>query len=63
MLRGGWFDQTRGGYRQTILLARDLRPGKHKVSIEIVPEKNPQSSGHEFGGGHGLHIRAHTMPG
>jgi hypothetical protein len=36
MLRGG------GGYRQTILLARDLRPGKHKVRIEIVPEKNPQ---------------------
>jgi hypothetical protein len=47
-LREGWFDQTWGGYRQTTVLARDLGPGKHKVRIELLPEKNPQSTGHEF---------------
>ena len=48
VLREGWFDQTWGGYRQTTLLARDLGPGKHRVRIELLPEKNAQSSGHEF---------------
>ena len=48
VLREAWFDQTWGGYRQTALLARDLGPGKHKVRIELRPENNPQSSGHEF---------------
>jgi hypothetical protein len=48
VLREAWFDQTWGGYRQTTLLARDLSPGKHKVRVELQPEKNPQSSGHEF---------------
>ena len=48
VLREGWFDQTWGGYRQTTLLGRDLGPGKHRVRIELLPEKNPQSTGHEF---------------
>ena len=48
VLREAWFDQTWGGYRQTTLLARDLGPGKHRVRIELQPEKNPQSNGHEF---------------
>jgi lysophospholipase L1-like esterase len=48
VLREGWFEQTWGGYRQTTLLARELGPGKHKVRIELLPEKNPQSTGHEF---------------
>jgi hypothetical protein len=48
MTREGWFDQTWGGYRETTLLARELGPGKHKVKIELLPEKNPQSTGHEF---------------
>ena len=48
VLREGWFEQTWGGYRQTSLLARDLSPGKHKVRIELLPKKNPQSTGHEF---------------
>jgi hypothetical protein len=48
VLRDGWFDQTWGGYRQTTVLAQDLGPGKHRVRIELLPEKNPQSSGHEF---------------
>ena len=47
-VREAWFDQTWGGYRQTTVLARDLGPGKHKVRIELLPEKNPQSTGHEF---------------
>ena len=47
-VREAWFDQTWGGYRQTTVLARDLGPGRHKVSIELLPEKNPQSTGHEF---------------
>jgi len=25
-----------------------LAAGKHRVSFEILPEKNPQSSGHEY---------------
>lgn len=48
VLREGWFEQTWGGYRQTTLLARGLDPGKHRVRIELLPDKNPQSTGHEF---------------
>jgi hypothetical protein len=48
VIRDGWFDQTWGGYRQTTVLARDLAPGKHRVRVELLPEKNPQSTGHEF---------------
>lgn len=47
-VRDGWFDQTWGGYRQTSELARGLTPGKHRVTLEILPEKNPQSPGHEY---------------
>ncbi len=44
----GWFNQTWGGYRSTNLLAKDLKPGKHIVRIELLEEKNPGSDGHEF---------------
>ena len=44
----GWFDQTWGGYRCTNLLAKDLKPGKHTVRIELLEEKSPGSDGHEF---------------
>ncbi len=44
----GWFNQTWGGYRSTNLLAKDLKPGKHVVRIELLEEKNPGSDGHEF---------------
>jgi len=44
----GWFNQTWGGYRCTNLLAKDLKPGKHTVRIELLSEKNPGSEGHEF---------------
>ncbi|MBV9864549.1 MAG: SGNH/GDSL hydrolase family protein [Abitibacteriaceae bacterium] len=48
IVRDGWFDQTWGGYRATTELARGLAPGKHHVSIEVLEDKNPQSTGHEF---------------
>lgn len=44
----GWFNQTWGGYRSTNLLAKDLKPGKHVVRVELLAEKNPGSDGHEF---------------
>jgi lysophospholipase L1-like esterase len=43
-----WFDQTWGGWRCTHEIARDVRPGTHRVRVEILEEKNPQSEGHEF---------------
>jgi len=43
-----WFEQTWGGWRCTHELARGLRPGRHRVRIEVVAERNPQSAGHEF---------------
>ena len=46
--RDGWFEGTWGGYRNTCELARDLKPGKHRVRIELLAERNPQSTGHEF---------------
>lgn len=42
-----WFEQTWGGYRDMKMLLRD-QPGKHRVRIELVAERNPQSSGNEF---------------
>jgi hypothetical protein len=47
-VREAWLAQAWGGCRQTTVLARDLGPGRHKVSIDLLPEKNPQSMGHEF---------------
>ncbi|OGV68040.1 MAG: hypothetical protein A2283_10510 [Lentisphaerae bacterium RIFOXYA12_FULL_48_11] len=44
----GWFNQTWGGYRCTNLLARNLKPGKHIVRVELLEDKNPGSEGHEF---------------
>jgi len=44
----GWFNQTWGGYRSTNLLAKDLKPGKHLVRVELLEDRNPGSDGHEF---------------
>jgi len=44
----GWFNQTWGGYRSTNLLAKDLKPGKHRVRFEVLAEKDADSDGHEF---------------
>lgn len=48
MVREAWFPGTWGGYRQTDEVARDLPPGLHRVSIEILPEKHAESTGHEY---------------
>lgn len=48
VVRDGWFDQTWGGYRANAIVARDLTPGRHRVRIELLNEKSPQSDGHEF---------------
>jgi lysophospholipase L1-like esterase len=46
--RDAWFDQTWGGYRSTQVIARDLKPGPHRVRVELLEEKTPGSEGHEF---------------
>lgn len=43
-----WFDQTWGGWRCVHELALELPAGKHRVRVELLQEKNPQSEGHEF---------------
>jgi lysophospholipase L1-like esterase len=44
----GWFEQTWGGFRQTTELARGLSAGKHRVRIDLLDQRNPQSTGNEF---------------
>jgi lysophospholipase L1-like esterase len=48
VVQEAWFDQTWGGYRVTAELARDLAPGKHRVKVELLAEKNAGSTGTEF---------------
>jgi lysophospholipase L1-like esterase len=48
IVRDAWYDQTWGGYRATEEVVRDLPPGKHRVTIEVLLDKNPQSTGHEY---------------
>jgi lysophospholipase L1-like esterase len=48
VIRDAWFGQTWGGYRSTQVIARGLKPGPHRVRIELLEEKNPGSDGHEF---------------
>jgi len=43
-----WFDQTWGGYRQTYPLAKDLAPGTHRVRVELLADKDAESTGNEF---------------
>lgn len=43
-----WFDQTWGGYRYMLPVAKNLAPGKHTVRVELLAEKNAQSAGTEF---------------
>lgn len=43
-----WFDLTWGGYTMMAPVARDLEPVMHRVRIELLAEKNPQSTGTEF---------------
>lgn len=43
-----WFDQAWGGYTPLQLISRDLTPGKHRLKIRLLDEKNPNSGGYEF---------------
>ncbi|MBL7965830.1 MAG: SGNH/GDSL hydrolase family protein [Prolixibacteraceae bacterium] len=43
-----WFDQTWGGYRYMLPVGKNLLSGKHTVRIELLSEKNAQSTGNEF---------------
>jgi len=43
-----WFDQTWGGYSYMVPIGKNLSPEKHKIRIELLQEKNEQSSGNEF---------------
>ena len=45
----GWFSGTWGGYRSTAVLAEGLAPETpHRIKIELLEEKNPESTGHGF---------------
>jgi lysophospholipase L1-like esterase len=44
----GWFDQDWGGYSARALIARDLPPGKHRLRIEVLPDRAEASTGHRF---------------
>ncbi len=43
-----WFEQTWGGYRHMQQIAKGLKPGMHKVKVELLQDRNPQSTGSEF---------------
>ena len=43
-----WFDQTWGGYRQMLEIGKDLKPGAHRVRVELLAEKHAESTGTEF---------------
>jgi lysophospholipase L1-like esterase len=43
-----WFEATWGGYSPLQLVARDLTPGKHRLRIKLLDDKNPGSTGNEF---------------
>ncbi len=44
----GWFSATWGGYQPTWLLPKVWKLGKHKVRVELLEEKDAESTGHEF---------------
>ena len=45
----GWFSGTWGGYRSTTVLAEGLAPEMpHRIKIELLEDKNPESTGHGF---------------
>jgi lysophospholipase L1-like esterase len=43
-----WFEQTWGGYRETTILARNLAPGRHRVTVRVTSDRNAGSTGDEF---------------
>lgn len=47
-LHDAWFDQTWGGYRETVVIAAGLPHVRHRVRIRLLDQRNPNSSGDEF---------------
>jgi hypothetical protein len=43
----GWFNQTWGGYSRVTLLAEGLAAGTHTVHVEVLDQKDPDSTGNE----------------
>lgn len=43
-----WFGADWGGYTPLQLVARDLKPGPHRLVITLLDKKNKASTGHEF---------------
>lgn len=43
-----WFEQTWGGFNLTQVVGKDLKPGTHRVRIELRPDKNEKSTGTDF---------------
>jgi len=44
----GWFDQDWGGYSNYQVIARNLAPGQHRLRLELLEGKAPESTGHRF---------------
>jgi len=43
-----WFDQTWGGYRNMERIGTNLKAGKHRIRVELLADKNENSTGNEF---------------
>jgi lysophospholipase L1-like esterase len=43
-----WFPGTWGGYRESTMLQSSHKPGPRRLAVRLLPERNPESSGHEF---------------
>jgi acyl-CoA thioesterase I len=48
VLIDAWFAPTYGGQARVKEIARDLPPGRHRVTVRVLPQSNPQSGGHRF---------------
>jgi lysophospholipase L1-like esterase len=44
----GWFSGTWGSYRDTVTVADSLPAGSHLVRVELLADRDPESTGHEF---------------
>jgi lysophospholipase L1-like esterase len=47
-LLDAWFPGTWGGYHDTVMIADRLPAGMHRIRVELLKERNPESQGYEF---------------
>ena len=47
-IHDGWFDQTWGGYRETVEIASGLNDTPHRVQCRLLTDRSKGSTGHEF---------------